>query len=50
LEDRDLGGWIILKPILERKDAMVWNGLICLRTETGSEGALVNTIVNHLAP
>jgi hypothetical protein len=32
LDDRNVGGWIILEPILEMWDAMVWTGLICLRT------------------
>jgi hypothetical protein len=28
-EDQDVGGWTILKRILERQDATVWIGLIC---------------------
>jgi hypothetical protein len=50
LEDRDIGVWIILKPILERKDAMVWTGLISLRTGTVGEEVLVNTVVNLRVP
>jgi hypothetical protein len=34
-EDQDVGGWIILKWILERHDEMVRTGLIWLRIETG---------------
>jgi hypothetical protein len=30
-EDQDVGGWTILKWISERKDEMVWIGLIWLR-------------------
>jgi hypothetical protein len=33
-EDQDVGGWIILKWILERQDGMVWTGLIWLRMGT----------------
>jgi hypothetical protein len=33
-EDQDIGGWAILKWILERKDGMVWIGLMWLRIET----------------
>jgi hypothetical protein len=31
LEDQDIGGWIILKWILERQDGVVWTGLIWFR-------------------
>jgi hypothetical protein len=34
-EDQDVGGWTILKWILERQDGMVWTGLIWLRIGTG---------------
>jgi hypothetical protein len=30
-EDQDVGGWTILKWMLERQDGMVWIGLIWLR-------------------
>jgi hypothetical protein len=33
-EDQDVGGWIILKCILERQNGGVWTGLICLRIRT----------------
>jgi hypothetical protein len=33
-EGQDVGRWIILKWILERKDGMVWTGSIWLRIET----------------
>jgi hypothetical protein len=29
-ENQDVGGWTILKWILERQEGMVWIGLICL--------------------
>jgi hypothetical protein len=32
-ENPDIGGWTILKWILERLDGMVWIGLIWLRRE-----------------
>jgi hypothetical protein len=34
-EDQDIGGWIILKLILERWDGVLWTGLICLRIGIG---------------
>jgi hypothetical protein len=33
-EDQDVGGWTILKWILDRYDGMVWIGLIWLRIGT----------------
>jgi hypothetical protein len=33
-EDKDVGGWTILKLILEREDGMEWIGLIWLRIGT----------------
>jgi hypothetical protein len=33
-EHQDVGGWTILKLILERYDEMVWIGSIWLRIET----------------
>jgi hypothetical protein len=33
-EDQDIGGWTILKWILEKHDGMLWIGLICLRIRT----------------
>jgi hypothetical protein len=33
-EDQDVGGWTILKWILERQDGMVWVRLIWLRIVT----------------
>jgi hypothetical protein len=38
-EDLDVGGWTILKWILERLNGMVWIGLICLRI--GTSGGLL---------
>jgi hypothetical protein len=39
LEDQDVGGWTILKQILERKDGMVWTGSIWFRI--GTSGGLL---------
>jgi hypothetical protein len=39
LEDQDIGEWILLRWILERKDGVVWTGLIWLRI--GSSGELL---------
>jgi hypothetical protein len=38
-EDKDVGGWTILKWILERQVGMVWTGLIWLRI--GKSGGLL---------
>jgi hypothetical protein len=38
-EDEDIGGWTILKWILERQDGMVWIGFIWLRI--GTNGRLL---------
>jgi hypothetical protein len=38
-EDQDVGGWTILKWILEIYDGMVWIGLIWLRI--GTSGGLL---------
>jgi hypothetical protein len=38
-EDQDVGGWTILKWILERQDAMEWIGLEWLRI--GTSGRLL---------
>jgi hypothetical protein len=38
-EDQDVGGWTILKWILERQDELVWIGLIWLRI--GTSGGLL---------
>jgi hypothetical protein len=38
-EDQDVGGWTILKWILERYDGMVWTGSIWLRI--GTSGGLL---------
>jgi hypothetical protein len=38
-EDQDVGGWTILKWILERQDEIVWSGLIWLRI--GTSGGLL---------
>jgi hypothetical protein len=38
-EDQDVGGWTILKWILERYDGMEWIGLIWLRI--GTSGGLL---------
>jgi hypothetical protein len=37
LEDQDVGGWIILRWILERDVGVVWTGLVWLRIVTGGE-------------
>jgi hypothetical protein len=34
-ENQDVGGWIILRWSLERLNAVVWTGLMWLRTESG---------------
>jgi hypothetical protein len=44
-EDQDVGGWTILKWILEREDGVVWIGLVWLRIETCGR-ALVNMVLN----
>jgi hypothetical protein len=36
-EDQDVGGWIILRCILERWDGVMWTGLVWLRIGTGGE-------------
>jgi hypothetical protein len=33
--DHDVGGWIILKWILERENGAVWTGLIWIRNSGG---------------
>jgi hypothetical protein len=38
-EDQDVGGWTILKWILERQNRMVWIGLIWFRI--GTSGGLL---------
>jgi hypothetical protein len=38
-EDQNIGGWIILRWILEIYDGVVWTGLIWLRI--GSSGGLL---------
>jgi hypothetical protein len=38
-EDQDVGGWTILKWILERLDGIVWTGSIWLRI--GTSGGLL---------
>jgi hypothetical protein len=38
-EDKEVGGWTILKWILERQDGMVWSGLVWLRI--GTSGRLL---------
>jgi hypothetical protein len=38
-EDQGVGGWTILKWILERQDEMLWFGLIWLRI--GTSGGLL---------
>jgi hypothetical protein len=40
-EDQDVGGWTILKWIVERQDWVVWSGLIWLRIETSGELIIV---------
>jgi hypothetical protein len=36
-EGQEVGGWITLRRILERQDALVWTGLIWLRIGTSGE-------------
>jgi hypothetical protein len=36
-EDQDVGGWTILKCILERHDEVVWTELIWLRIRTSEK-------------
>jgi hypothetical protein len=36
-EDQDIGGWIILRCILERWDGVMWTGLVWLTIGTGGE-------------
>jgi hypothetical protein len=36
-EDLDVGGWTILKWIVEREDGMVWIGLFWLKIGTSEE-------------
>jgi hypothetical protein len=38
-EDQDVGGWTIIKWILERQDGVVWTGSIWLRI--GTSGGLL---------
>jgi hypothetical protein len=45
----DVGGWTILKWILDRLDVVVWTGLIWLRIGTSGR-ALVNTVMNLRVP
>jgi hypothetical protein len=33
-ENQDVGGWIILRWLLERCNEVEWNGLVCLRIRT----------------
>jgi hypothetical protein len=35
--DQDVGGWIILRLMLERWDGVMWTGLVWLRKGTGGE-------------
>jgi hypothetical protein len=37
LRNQDVGGWIILRGILERWDGVMWTGLFWLRIGTGGE-------------
>jgi hypothetical protein len=48
-EDQDVGGWTILKLILERKYGVVWTGLIWLRVG-GQWSSLVITVMNLRVP
>jgi hypothetical protein len=40
-QKEDIGGWIILKLVLERQDEVVWTGLIWLRIGTNGSSCLV---------
>jgi hypothetical protein len=46
-EDQDVGGWTILKCILERSDGMDW---IDLAQDRDQQRALVNTVMNLRVP
>jgi hypothetical protein len=46
-EDQDLGGWTMLKLILERWDGMDW---IVLAQDTDQWKGLVNKVMNLRAP
>jgi hypothetical protein len=46
-EDQDVGGWTILKWILERQDGMDW---IELAQDRDQWRALVNTVMNLRIP
>jgi hypothetical protein len=46
-EDQDVGGWVILKWILERKDEAVWTDVAQDRDQCR---ALVNTVINLSVP
>jgi hypothetical protein len=43
-----VGGRIILKCILEKKEGVVWAGLLWLREETN--GRLLRTVINPWVP
>jgi hypothetical protein len=47
-EDQDVGGWAILKWILEREDRMEWNGTdwIDLAQDREQWRTLVNIVMN----
>jgi hypothetical protein len=49
LEELGVDGRIILGWILEKWDAKVWIGFICLRVQTKG-GALVNTVMTFGVP
>jgi hypothetical protein len=48
-EAQDVGGWTIIKWILEREDKIEWIGLIWLRIGTSGR-ALVNTVLSLRVP
>jgi hypothetical protein len=43
-EDQDVGGWTVVKWILERQNGMEWIGWIWLRIGTSGEGSCEHSI------
>jgi hypothetical protein len=48
-EEKDVGGWTIIKLILERQDGMIWIELACFQ-DRDQRRALVNTVMNFRVP
>jgi hypothetical protein len=45
-EDKNAGGYMILKWVSQRYDGVMWTGFIWLRIGTSGGGALVSTAIN----